>query len=401
VKVLFITWDGPQVTYLQGLFLPIFERLHSAGFTFHVLQFTWGDESLAEGNRKACEVLGINYRSVRVLRYPIGGGALLTALFGARIIRKVVSEWSIDVLMPRSNLPAAACLVALPRLDLPVVFDADGLPLDERVDFAGANASSLSHRVLRDIEAQMVRRADIVLTRTRRAVDILLARGGAGTEQEKFHVVSNGRDANRFRVQNSATRRAVRSELCVSPTAPLLVYVGSLGAQYCLAEMIQLFDAVIERRADSRFLILTGSPEVARAALSRRPDIEEATILKQVPSREVPRYLACADLGIALRQQSFSMQAVAPIKMAEYLLCGLPVVATKGIGDTDTIESGVGFLIEQNDRKEIEAAGDWFCSQVLHDRDGFAKRCREVACKAFSLEVCTNEYLSALRSLVK
>jgi Na+/H+-dicarboxylate symporter len=30
VNVLFITWDGPQVTYLDGLFLPIFQKLTSS-----------------------------------------------------------------------------------------------------------------------------------------------------------------------------------------------------------------------------------------------------------------------------------------------------------------------------------------------------------------------------------
>lgn len=399
MKVLFVTWDGPQVSYLEGLFLPIFKRLQSAGLKFHVLQFTWGDAMRVEVTRKACEAAGMAYRAAPVWRRPVGLGALLTAFAGAQLIRNAAREWSIDVLMPRSNLPALACLLALRQMRLPVVFDADGLPLDERVDFGGVSASALSHRFLRDVEAEMVRRADRVLTRTQRAVEILSARGGAGTAQDKFHVVGNGRDAEKFFPGDEASRRATRQELGIDVAAPLLVYAGSLGQQYCLNEMFQLFEAVRRRRADARLLILSGSPEAAQEALTARPALDAATLVKAVPADAVPRYLACADLGLALRRPSFSMQAVAPIKVGEYLLCGVPVVATKGVGDTNAIGADSGFLVDRMDDDELEGVADWFCDRVLQDRQGFARRCRAIGCEFFSLEACTDAYLFAFRAL--
>lgn len=399
MKVLFVTWDGPQVSYLEGLFLPIFERLQRFGFEFHVLQFTWGDSARVGVTSKACEDAGVAYRAVPVWRRPVGVGALLTSLVGARLIRKAVRGWSIDVLMPRSNLPALASLFALRGMCIPVVFDADGLPLDERVDFAGASASGVAHRLLRDIEAQMVRRADRVLTRSQRAVEILVARGGAGTAQEKFHVVRNGRDATKFSPGEDACRRATRQELGIDSWVPLLVYAGSLGEQYCFNEMLHLFQAVRRRRADARLLVLSGSPELACLALSAWPGLDAVTVVKAVVPAEVPRYLACADLGLALRRSSFSMQAVAPIKIGEYLLCGLPVVATKGIGDTKVISNDSGFLVDRMDHNELEGAADWFCDIVLEDRDGFASRCRAIGCESYSIEACMDVYLSAFRAL--
>lgn len=399
MNILFIAWDGPQVSYLEGLFLPIFEGLQRDGLKFHVLQFTWGDAARVDVARNACTTAGVAYRSAHVWRRPVGPGSLLTAIAGARVIRKAVREWSIDVLMPRSNLPALACLLALRSVRRPVVFDADGLPLDERVDFAGASPSAFAHRFLRDVEAEMVRRADRVLTRSERAAEILIARGGAGTAQDKFHVVGNGRDAEKFCPGDEASRRATRQALGIDAAAPLLVYAGSLGEQYCLEEMLQLFEAVKRRRADARLLILSGSPEIARSALSARPTLDAATVVKAVPAHEVPGYLACADLGLALRRQSFSMQAVAPIKVGEYLLCGLPVVATKGVGDTDAIGGDVGFLVERMDARELEGAAEWFCERVLTDRAGFAGRCRAVGCEGFSLEAGMGAYLEAFQAL--
>ncbi len=41
MNILFITWDGPQVSYLESLFVPIFRKLEErCGAHFHVLQFT-------------------------------------------------------------------------------------------------------------------------------------------------------------------------------------------------------------------------------------------------------------------------------------------------------------------------------------------------------------------------
>jgi glycosyltransferase involved in cell wall biosynthesis len=399
LKILFVTWDGPQVTYLETLFLPIFKRLESFGIEFYVFQFTWADTARIAQTRLHCEAVGIKYRPYKVMRQPKSLGAFLSALLGGFLIRKLVRNWSIDVLMPRSNLPALASLVALRGVRLPVVFDADGLPLDERVEFAGDPPGGFSQRFLRDIEAEMVRRADRVLTRSERATEILFARGGAGIAKDKFHVVRNGRDATTFSPGSEASRQATRQDLGIALAAPLLVYAGSLGEQYCVREMLQLFEAVKRRHANARFLILSGSPELARVALAEQPALVGATVVKSVPADEVPRYLACADLGLALRRHSFSMQAVAPIKIGEYLLCGLPVVATRGVGDTKIIGEDAGFLVELMDQAELECVAAWFCDRVVSGRGGFASACRKVGTDYFSLDSCTADYLTAFQGL--
>jgi glycosyltransferase involved in cell wall biosynthesis len=399
MRVLFVTWDGPQVFYLEGLFLPIFAQLQNVGLQFHVLQFTWGDPKGLARARSAYERAGIPYRSVSVWRRPVGFGSLLTALAGGRLIQKLLRSWAIDVVMPRSTLPALATLCALRKQAFPVVFDADGLPLDERVDFAGASASGLVYRLLRDVEAEMVRSSNVVLTRSSKAAEILLARAGAGTAPDKFKIVRNGRDAAKFVPFTAAERRGTRRELGFDEDAPVLVYAGSLGEQYCINEMLALFAAVKRRRADAKLLILSGSPEMARAALASKPSLAVAISMRSVSSDDVPRYLACADLGLSLRRRSFSMQAVAPIKVGEYLLCGLPVIATKGIGDTNVLGSEVAFLLEKMDATSLERAAEWFCTNVIPVRATSIDNCRSVGLKYFSLDACKAAYLSAFDRL--
>lgn len=399
-KVLFVTWDGPQVSYLQGLFLPIFRLLEYYGWAFHVLQFTWGDRENVERNRIACETADIPYRSVGVWRKPVSAGSLLTAFKGQRDIRKAIKDWGIDVLMPRSTLPLLSSLCALRHLSLPLVFDADGLPIDERVDFGGLSSTGLTYRVLRDIESLGVRKSNIVLTRTEKAAEILQARAGVGIVDGKFVLVTNGRDSDQFSLWEANGRARTRLELGVGPTDPLLVYAGSLGGQYCFPEMLSLFKKILVCRSDARLLLLTGSPEIAASALERHPYLNGKIVVKTVAPCEVPPFLASADLGLGMRMRSFSMQGVAPIKLGEYLLCGVPVVATKGIGDTAGITEDIGYLMQDHDSETLENAAAWFVEKVLGDREGFRTRARELGMAKYSLQASVDSYRRALTAAI-
>lgn len=404
VQILFLTWDGPDTTYLEGLFLPVFSRLAPAGIRFHVLQFTWASREIIDRRQRICSAAGVAYEAVRVWRRPnIAFGALLTTLKGAFFTRRLLRSRRIDVVIPRSILPAFAAMLALRHGEAPFVFDADGLPLDERVDFAGLSPSGLVYRTQRDMESEAVRRAKAVLTRSRRAADVLLARAGAGTDQGKFHVVGNGRDSDLFAPANDSTRKRVREELGIAQSAPLLVYAGSLGPQYCLDSMLSFFTCVRALRSDTQLLILTPQVHLIEEAMSSFPEMAGFMKALGVPARRVPRYLASADLGLALRRPSFSMQAVAPIKLGEYLLCGLPVLATADIGDTEeTLAVDVAYLLGDCDSPaELSSAAHWFLDQVLVNPSAYRKRCRAFGVKHFSLDETAARYRCALRTVLE
>ena len=400
-NVLFVTWDGPQVSYLESLFLPIFKRLAERGYAFHIVQFTWAGKQQQSALKKFSEEQGCSYRGVPVLRWPVGAGSLMTAFWGSWHVRRAIHELGIDIVMPRSTLPALAATLALRHYpDVGLLFDADGLPHDERVDFGGWSPYGIAYRLLRDLEALATRRAHAVPTRSRKAIDILVARGGAGIDPAKFHVVTNGRDEKVFRPALKDERLAVRRSLGIDDTAPLLVYAGSMGPQYCVREMLEFFRFVRYRRKDARLLLLTGSPDEADELLSEFEDVRSSCHIKRLPPDEVPRFLGACDLGLALRRPSFSMQAVAPIKLGEYLLCGLPVLATRAIGDTDELVTDqVGRSLDTMSLGELEAAAEWFLHTVLPDAEGFMGRCRDVGLRNFSLTATVDVYANVLETI--
>ena len=146
MRVLFITWDGPQVEYLESLFLPIFAGLRDNGIASDVLQFRWGSQEQMDAIARLCADAGSGYRAVTVARRFGGAGAVATALAGAYHVRRAVRYFGSDVLMPRSLMPALATLAAGGAKLAPILFDADGLAADERVEFGGTvrTASSIA-----------------------------------------------------------------------------------------------------------------------------------------------------------------------------------------------------------------------------------------------------------------
>jgi glycosyltransferase involved in cell wall biosynthesis len=112
---------------------------------------------------------------------------------------------------------------------------------------------------------------------------------------------------------------------------------------------------------------------------------------------EVARYLAAADVGLAFRSTGFSMQAVAPVKVSEYLLCGLPVAGTASVGDTKTaVAEGLFFP----DDAGVGAAAEWVVRDVMPHREDFRTRARAVGVRSFSLQRSIDDYYRAIEPLV-
>ena len=104
-----------------------------------------------------------------------------------------------------------------------------------------------------------------------------------------------------------------------------------------------------------------------------------------VAPKEIGRYLSACDVAVSFIKPCYSKLASSPTKLAEYLACGLPVVANSGVGDVDELIGGkqVGVVFddfnEQNYREVfrsiLKMSGD----------DSISEHCRRVAIENFDL----------------
>jgi glycosyltransferase involved in cell wall biosynthesis len=267
------------------------------------------------------------------------------------------------------------------------------LAADERVDFGGLSPHSLTYRFLRDIEGALLRRSDAVLTRTESARSILLARAGSALKPQNCHVGSNGVDAGPFTDALHHFPKATKEPFT-------LCYCGSIGAQYRLPEMLDIACKMKTQIPELQFRIFSQYQDAVQRALKDKGLHEENWIeCKAVPSAKVPEELVQCDLGIALREPSFSTQAILPIKLGEYLLAGLPVIGTPEVGNTEQLcEFGVFRSAEADNLEETLSL---VIDEVLPNRALMRKKSHAAGKKYFSLESTVDSYDAALSSISK
>lgn len=394
-SLLFITWDGPQTSYMEGLFMPIFNEIAKReAVNFHVIQFTWAYAQKTAAVKKTAQSLGIQYTAFPILKKPVASlGSLITLFTSSSKIEKYILEHHIDTVMPRSNFPAFM-VNNIKNRNFKIIFDADGLPIEERVDFAGLKKDSLQYRWMKSIETKMLKRADAVVTRSQRSIDIHLQQIGE-KYRDKFSVVYNGRNANFF--QNSvASRQQSRKQLGINNDELLFVYCGSLGDQYCWEEMLTIVSEY-QKIAPAKFLVLTGNTAFALSKLSAEQ--QKIVFVKSVTFTEVPFWLSAADIAFGLRQPSFSMQGVAPIKLGEYLLMNIPTIASIGIGDSEEILQHFEdcFLFDHKANQSLQQ--NEIMSWLVQIKDATQINTREEALKYFSLDAAAESYCSAFKNI--
>ena len=391
-KILFISWDGPQTKYMEGLFLPIFKQItKEAEFEFHVLHFTWGDNLKSTRLVDIADEMDIRYTALPILRKPIAAlGSLFSLFTGAKKIERYIKHHQINIVMPRSTMPAIM-VNSIKRKNFKVIFDADGLPLEERVDFSGLSKESLQYRLLKRQEGVILRAADRVITRSEKSINIHLKTIGEQF-RDKFAVVLNGRDTATFQ-QNTDARQLTRAMFDVKSEEKLFVYCGSMGPQYCLEEMIDIFSEYALLHP-AKWLIICNDISYVLQGLDEVL-IDKVKIVSS-SADEVANLLNAADVAFALRKPAFSMQGVAPIKLGEYLLMGLPTVASKGIGDTEEVLKNFEncFLYDHSLPGQNKKVLGW-----LNGLNNNVVMNREKAVAAFSLQAASTSYINVLKGM--
>jgi UDP-N-acetylglucosamine:LPS N-acetylglucosamine transferase len=393
-KVVFITWEGSQTNYMEGLFMPILSQVQSqSNYKFHIVQFSWGDAKKVQIIQNSAHELQLIYTHRAIIRKPIAVlGNIITIFRGIQFLKKYIKDNNISIVMPRSTMPAIM-VNRIPKNDFKILFDADGLPLEERIDFSGLSRNSKQYQFLKNEENKMLELANAVITRSHDAVKIHLETI-KHKSPEKFSVVLNGRNTDFFK-PNASERENKRKEFQISSQTKVFVYCGSLGPQYGWNEMITIFRKHHSKNPNALFLILTGNIAFANERIPM--DLKEFIIVKTVPFTEIPNYLSVADFAFAIREPKLSMRGIAPIKLGEYLLMGIPTIASVGIGDTEQILNRIPncFLFDHQNPFRLEQAVTFI--EGL-DKTNFDE-IRNYALPYFSIEKSANSYCNALNKL--
>jgi glycosyltransferase involved in cell wall biosynthesis len=392
-KLLFITWDADSPHYMQGLFLPIMIGLSKVGYKIELLHLSSIPKDFINSLKQKSESFNIQYTHVEIKRNPIG--FIKSVAVGVQLVKDFKNENKDGILMPRSLITSLLIYIA-GKGNLEIAFDADGMKVEERIDFAGWNKNGIKVKFFKKIEKWVISESKIVLVRSIKAKMFLLDKNPKLRHDKVFKVV-NGVDPEIFKPIPATLRNDERAKMGVNENELLVLYAGTIAPQYCLNEMMFWFDCLSNFKS-AKFIILTTQQRVVKES-KWFDKLKDRIILKTVSSEEISLFLTCADVALAFRKATFSMQGVAPIKIGEYLLCGLPVIASLGIGDTEEELSQLkhSILVDESNEKELAASVDSFLARRT-DGNGYPyQESIELGRINYSLEKSIESYMMALK----
>jgi glycosyltransferase involved in cell wall biosynthesis len=387
VAALHLCYLGLDDALVHTQVLPYLRALAGRGYEMHLLTFESAEREPAARDALAEELRasGVRWHERRYHRRPSLPATLYDVVVGAWTAFRLMRRHRIRLLHARSHVGAAMALPLRVLFGVPFLFDVRGLLPDEYADAGHWRRGGLKYRLGKAMERVFLRRARqvVVLTETTRD-DLVRADPMVAARAADLTVIPCCVDLAAYR-EDEAGRARERAERgwdgrCV------LVFVGKLGLWSLDAEMARFFAAAY--RADPRFVLHVLTPtraDVLRRTLDAESVPPESYRITAAAPRDVPAILRAADAGLMLVQASVGRRSSSPTKMGEYLASGLPVVATRGIGDCDRmLGGGRGVLLDGLDREAYTRAAAALLELV--DDPATRARCRAFAAEELSLE---------------
>ena len=309
--------------------------------------------------------------------------------------RRIVAEENIGIVHCRSFL-AGTLGRKLKGRDVRFLYDMRGLWSLEKRD-KGTIRYPLMFKVAQGLEQKLFRDADHIVSLTHSGKRYLLAAG----VDAPIDVIPTCVDLQRFHPPVPHLDNQCSTDRIQNADILNVVSAGTLGAGYLADEMFR-FGALLKTKwqaASFRVLTASNVGQVIHAAENAGLPESCLSVAKVSPDA-VPDELTRADVGLCFVMPTEAKVASCPTKLGEYLACGLPVIATDGVGDVTHILEGnrVGVVLRHDDQSSWQAVIQKL-EMLLQDPE-LKTRCRRVAERQFGLAEGASEYLRIYAEMV-
>lgn len=238
------------------------------------------------------------------------------------------------------SLPAAAgaAVVALVKR-APLVLEVRDLWPDSAVAMGLIRRGSGLDRVARGLEWFCYRRAAHVIALTEGIRNGVVAKG---VPASRVSLITNGVDL--------ADRPADPVDLPL-PEGFVAMYVGAHGTYSSLGTVLDAADRLRDDPAIRFVLVGGGDQKAALQADAERRGLENVVFVDPVPKRDVPAWLARADVCLLPYQDRPLFAGALPNKTFDYMGAAKPIIASVPVGELSRLveRAGCGFAIRPED----------------------------------------------------
>jgi glycosyltransferase involved in cell wall biosynthesis len=397
MRTLFIVDGSLDNPLLHSQGIPLIKRLSRVGIRSWIFSFEKSRSELK--GSLAYELTSFGIRWLPIVVSPNVSGSQRVQMIANGFFKafSLCRQEDIDVVHCRSYRPAVIGSLLKTFLGTGFLFDMRGLLPDELVADGRWKAGSLKYRLAKFLERWMILHADAITTTSPQFRDAVLSLPYFPRRQraEEVFSIPNCVDVTRFK-PDQQKREQVRQELGWENRF-IIIFAGDAFRYQDTFSYIHALYNQVRSILSSTYLVMavSGQVEEMRKRIQASGLTEDHYTLLTVNPAEMPGILCAADLGLSfLRCQTFAHHIVSPVKLGEYLACGLPVVINPGIGDTgriiDQYQAGV---VVDPENEVSSAASVHKVLEMIQNDPNLPTRCREAAICELSLDYAVQEYL--------
>jgi glycosyltransferase involved in cell wall biosynthesis len=353
----------PEMGALSNRLYPIISKLVEAG---HDVSVATGMPNYPAGKvfpeyrgklsvdevKDGCRILRTNYyttpRNKSKLRQLLSYISFMPA-----VLLSGIRAGKTDVVIITSPpiFPVVPAMILAKLRGAKLVFDIRDIWSDELMSFGGMSENSIPVRVARTLENWGYRTADLV-TATTEALAQTVKNRGAGKEKTSY--LPNGADLELFKPVPVSRELVAKYEL---DDRFVVMYSGLFGIKHGLETLLDAA-AILREHKNIVFLLLgNGARREKLIQYVEENSLENVEILDEINVREVPKFIAAADVCYAAFMPGQYTKKIISVKLFEYLACEKPVVGGfEGESARIIQESNGGIAVTPGDPEAIASA---------------------------------------------
>ena len=400
--VLYVSYNGLLEPILDSQAIPYMRRLNAeSGVKFILFTFEKKKDIVELGpqrirqKKEQLRAVGIEWAWAIYHKKPHILAKLMDLACGCATVVFLLCTRKISGIHVRTAIAGIISVLPGKFARKKILFDMRASLSDEAIGVRLVKEGGFKHFLLKVVEKYLVLFSDAIIVLTNKHYNHLFG-GLLSGKPKKVEIIPCCVDLDRFKIiarDNDADRIGDKKGL-------KFMYLGKIGPLYFIDEMIDCFNILREDFPDSRIMFATQEKpqNILGICFNKGLDAKYVDIRKPDFS-EIPNLIADSDCGIFFINPKKKFASF-PIKLGEFLSCGIPVLINSGIGDTQELveKYRVGVVVKGFSRDFYKNASLQFRELIAGSED-LSDRCRMAAQRELSLEMGVDRYAKIYKLL--
>ena len=209
-------------------------------------------------------------------------------------------------------------------------------------------------------------------------------------------VIQNGANIDLFKPLN---QNKIKKEMGFDLNCNYIGFCGSFNSWHGLKQLVKSAPLILEKSKNVKFQLI-GNGIIKEEICQMVNDFhlsDSFIFINAVPYEEIPKYVNAFDIGVILKEKNISGS---PLKLWEYMACGVPVVATNS-DDFYLLKKYNGGLIVDSEKPDEIAEAILSLLKNKKLREEMGKNARKYVIKNNSWETVANRVKKVCEDAIK